>query len=284
MPFVNIIDMLSHATQKGYGVAAFNVENLETIQGVIGAAKKTGAPVIIQTTPSSIKYAGIGNFYGMVRATMEEEGIKSPVALHLDHGSSFELAVKAMHGGYSSIMIDGSQLPFIDNINLTRRITSVAHALNISVEAELGSIGGKEDELEIDESGMTDPSVVARFVNESGCDALAVAIGTMHGFYKGEPKLDLNRLRQIRSKTDKAIVLHGTSGVPDDIVQKCIELGVSKVNYATDLRVAFTKALRDSVTNSLEKFDPKVHLKLAREAVEQVAIERILMLSRGSGF
>jgi tagatose 1,6-diphosphate aldolase GatY/KbaY len=284
MPLVNIIDMLSQATQKGYGVAAFNVENLETIQGVIQAAKKTGAPIIIQTTPSSIKYAGIANFYGMVKGTIEEERIKSPVALHLDHGSSFELAVKAIHGGYSSVMIDGSQLPVIDNIELTNRVTSFAHILGVSVEAELGSIGGKEDELEIDESGMTDPSIVARFVNESGCDAFAVAIGTAHGFYKGEPKLDLDRLSQIRNNTDKAIVLHGTSGVPADIVQKCIELGVSKVNYATDLRVAFTKALRDSVISNPEKFDPKVHLKLAREAVVQVATDRILMLSRGRSF
>lgn len=284
MPLVPLTSLLRQATDKGYGVAAFNIENLETIQGVLAAVQATGAPVIIQSTPSSIQYASLAAIQAMVQAIIDDRKILTPIALHLDHGSSFELAMRAIRCGYSSVMIDGSQLNLADNTTLTRRVVDVAHAVGVSVEAELGSIGGKEDDLVIDEAGMTNPDVVADFVRDSQCDALAVAIGTAHGLYKGEPHLDLPRLARIRALTDIPLVLHGTSGVPDEVVRQCISIGVSKVNYATDLRVAFTQALRDSLLASPAKFDPKVHLKLAREAVTRTAIARILMLAGGYAF
>ena len=279
MSLVPIGDLLREATAAKYGVAAFNVENMEFVQGVMEAVSELKLPVILQTTPSTLRYAGIGMFHDMVLQAMKQFDVRTPVALHLDHGSSFELAVQAVRGGYSSVMIDGSQLPLDGNIELTRRVVDVAHSCGVSVEAELGSIGGKEDDLEIDQAGMTDPQTAVEFVNRSGCDALAVAIGTAHGLYKGEPRLDLNRLSTIRQLVDLPLVLHGTSGVPDDVVVECINIGVSKVNYATDLRVAFTNAMRKSLEENPTKFDPKVHLKAGREAVKQTAAARMLMLS-----
>jgi tagatose 1,6-diphosphate aldolase GatY/KbaY len=282
MSLVPITEMLQQATADKYGVAAFNVENMEFVQGVMAAVSELKLPVVLQTTPSTLGYAGIGMFRDMVLQAMDQFGVKTPVALHLDHGSSFELACRAVRGGYSSVMIDGSQLPLEENIALTRRVVDVAHACGVSVEAELGSIGGKEDDLVIDKAGMTDPETAVKFVAASSCDALAVAIGTAHGLYKGEPHLDLERLRTIRSMVDLPLVLHGTSGVPDDTVVECIGIGVSKVNYATDLRVAFTGAMRESLTAAPDKFDPKVHLKAAREAVKKTAMARMTMLSCGN--
>lgn len=277
-----ITEMLRQATMKNYGVAAFNIENMEFVQGVLAAVGEIGLPVILQTTPSTLGYAGIGYFQSMVLQAIEQFQVKTPIALHLDHGSSFELAIQAIRGGYSSVMIDGSQLTLDENINLTRRVADAAHAAGVSVEAELGSIGGKEDDLHIEQAGMTDPDSVMRFVAESDCDVLAVAIGTAHGLYKGEPKLDLERLRRIRKVTDVPLVLHGTSGIPDDVVVDCIRLGVSKVNYATDLRVAFTAALRHSLIEQPNQFDPKQHLRMAREAVRKTALARMTVLSCGT--
>jgi tagatose 1,6-diphosphate aldolase GatY/KbaY len=277
-----ITEMLRQATLKRYGVAAFNVENMEFVQGVMAAVSEIGLPVILQTTPSTLGYAGIDYFRAMALAAIEQFQIRTPVALHLDHGSSFDLAVQTIRGGYSSVMIDGSQLSLEGNIELTSRVAAVAHASGVSVEAELGSIGGKEDDLVVDQAGLTDPDTAMEFVSKSGCDVLAIAIGTAHGIYKGEPHLDLDRLRLIRSRLELPLVLHGTSGVPDDIVTECIRLGISKVNYATDLRVAFTAAVAHSLEENPKKFDPKVHLKAGRDAVRKTALARMAMLSCGN--
>ena len=188
MSLVTSKEMLLKAQQGGYAVGAFNVENMEMVKAVIAAAEELNAPVMLQTTPSTVKYGTLETYVGIVRAEAEKASV--PVALHLDHGNSFELAVRAIKEGYTSVMIDGSGLGFEDNIDVTRRVVAVAAPNNIPVEAELGKVGGKEDDLEADGDTNTDPAQAAEFVERTGVDSLAVAIGTAHGFYVGTPVLD----------------------------------------------------------------------------------------------
>ena len=196
MSLVTSKEMLQNAQKGGYAVGAFNVENMEMVKAVIAAAEELKAPVMLQTTPSTIKYGTLETYVGIVRAEAAKAWV--PVALHLDHGSSFELAVRAVKEGYTSIMIDGSGLGFEDNIDVTRRVVAVAEPNNIPVEAELGKVGGKEDDLEAEADTNTDPAQAAEFVERTGVSSLAVAIGTAHGFYKGTPVLDKDRLSEIR--------------------------------------------------------------------------------------
>lgn len=277
MPLATSKELLIKAKEGGYAVAAFNIENMETVQAVIQAAEETNAPVIMQTTPSSIKYAGLKYFYAMVSAAANDSRI--PVALHLDHGNSFELAVKAIRTGYSSIMIDGSKLGFMDNIELTKKVVEAASACGIPVEAELGKLGGKEDDISVDKADeiYTDPAEAEEFVRLTKVDSLAVAIGTAHGLYKGEPRLDFERLGKISGIIDIPLVLHGATGVPDSSVKKSIELGICKVNFATELRVAATNAVRSILEGNAGIIDPKEFLRPAREAVRKAAINKILL-------
>ncbi|MBR5113050.1 MAG: class II fructose-bisphosphate aldolase, partial [Clostridia bacterium] len=231
MSFVDTKEMLKSAQAGGYAVGAFNVENLEMIQAVIAAAEKENSPVIIQTTPGTLNYAPPEAFAGAVRALAEKAAV--PVAMHLDHGNSFELAQRCAKAGYSSIMIDGSLLPFEENIALSETVVkAVSH---LPVEAELGTVGGKEDTHSAGVS-YTDPAQAAEFVSRTGISSFAPAIGTAHGVYKAEPKLNLPLLDEIRSAVSVPLVLHGTSGVPDETVKECINRGICKVNYATELR------------------------------------------------
>lgn len=280
MGLIPAAGLLKKAEENKCAIAAFNIENMETAQAVIQASDEENMPVIIQTTPSSIKYTGLKSFYHIVTANMEHTAW--PVVLHLDHGSSFELAVRAIREGYSSVMIDGSLLSLEDNIALTKKVVDVARAAGVSVEAELGSIGGKEDDLEVEKSGLTDPDDAAYFVEKTGVDSLAVAIGTAHGIYKGTPKLDFERLEKIRQKVDIPLVLHGTSGVPVGDVQKCIGIGISKVNYATDLRVAFTNAVKKAIAEKPDNHDPKYFLKAGRDAVCARARELIRICNQNN--
>lgn len=264
MPYVNTKEMLLKAQQGHYAIGAFNTENLEMTQAIIAAAEALGAPVIIQTTPGTLKYAQPDCFAGLVSRLARDA--KVPVALHLDHGSSYELAEACARAGYTSLMIDGSLLPFAGNVTLTRSV--VAMACGLPVEAELGTVGGKEDDHEA-QAQYTDPTEAAQFVRETGVFSFAVAIGTAHGVYKGEPKLDLRRLEEIRGVVDIPLVLHGTSGVPDEQVRACIQRGICKVNYATDLRICFTNGVKESMAKYPDSYDPKKYLAGGREAVQQ---------------
>ena len=273
MPLVSTKDMLRQAQQGAYAVGAFNAENMEMVQAIIAAAEAENAPVMIQTTPGTLKYAGPACFAGMVSRLARDA--KVPVALHLDHGNSFELAEECAREGYTSLMIDGSKLPYEENIALTCRV--VAMAGDLSVEAELGTVGGKEDGMEA-KPQYTDPDEAADFVSRTGISSFAVAIGTAHGVYKGEPKLDLERLAEVHGKVDIPLVLHGTSGVPEDQVRACIARGICKVNYATELRQVFTAAVRKALADLPETFDPKKYLAEGRKAVQERVRELILLL------
>lgn len=266
-------EMLKKAQTEGYAVGAFNVENMEMVMAVVKAAEEKKSPVIMQTTPSTLKYAGPEYYYGMVKAAAEMASV--PVAIHLDHGSSFELALKAYRVGYTSIMIDGSHSPFEENIALTKSVVDACHAGNIPVEAELGKVGGKEDDLDGGNGGLTDPAEAKEFVEKTGVDFFAPAIGTAHGVYKGEPKLDLERLETINGLVDCPLVLHGTSGVPDDTVKECIKRGICKVNYATDLRIAFTKGVKAYMDKDKDAFDPKKYSKAGMDLVTEYVAQKM---------
>ena len=273
MPFVTTRDMLAEAQRASYAVGAFNAENMEMVQAIIAAAEAEKAPVIIQTTPGTLKYAGPECFAGLVSRLAKAAAV--PVALHLDHGSSYELAEACTREGYTSLMIDGSKLPFDDNAEMTRRVVDMAGGL--PVEAELGTVGGKEDGMEA-KPQYTDPEEAAAFVRLTGISSFAVAIGTAHGVYKGEPKLDLDRLAAVREKVDIPLVLHGTSGVPEDQVKECIRRGICKVNYATDLRIAFAAGVKKAIAEQPDSFDPKKYLAVGRKAVEERVRELIRLL------
>lgn len=277
MPLVNSRELLRDARAHGYAVGAFNVENMEMMQAVVAAAEAESAPLMLQTTPSTLRYASPKVFAAMAQAIAG--GAKVPVALHLDHGDSFELCRRAAWDGYTSLMIDGSKLPLEENIALVRRVVQLAGDLprQPAVEAELGRLGGKEDSLEVKsgEDIYTDPGEAARFTEETGIDSLAVAIGTAHGFYKGKPKLDFDRLAQLRDAVAVPLVLHGSSGVPDEDVQRAISLGVCKVNFATELRAAYTAAVRETLSGDTALYDPKKFGAPGREAVTALVRHRI---------
>lgn len=270
MPFVSTREMLKKAQQGKYAVGAFNAENMEMVQAIVAAAEAEHAPVIIQTTPGTLKYADAMIFAG--QASRLAAAAKVPVALHLDHGNSFELAEYCVRQGYTSVMIDGSLLPFEDNVALSRRVVEMAG--DTPVEAELGTVGGKEDSHEASMS-YTDPAQAEEFVRRTGVYSFAPAIGTAHGVYKSTPKIDLERLNEIAARVDAPLVLHGTSGVPDETVRACIERGICKVNYATDLRITFTNAVKAYIAENPNAFDPKKYLGAARAAVTERVRELI---------
>jgi len=272
MPFVTTREMLIAARKGGYAVGAFNAENMEMAQAIITAAEEMHAPVIIQTTPGTLRYAPPACYAGMIGRLAA--AAKVPVALHLDHGSSYELAGECLRDGYTSLMIDGSLLPYGENVALSRRVVEMAGS--VPVEAELGTVGGKEDGHEAG-AQYTDPAQAADFEKRTGISSFAVAIGTAHGVYKGVPKLDLNRLSEIRAVVSVPLVLHGTSGVPHDQVRACIERGICKVNYATELRIAFTGGVKRAIADRPDAFDPKQYLAAGRDAVRVLVRDRIAL-------
>ena len=271
MPLVTTKQMLLDAQKGNYAVGAFNVENMET---VMEAAEELKSPVIMQTTPSTVKYAGLDFFLANVKAAAERASV--PVAMHLDHGSSFELAMQAYRTGYTSIMIDGSHGSFEENIAVSKAVADACTPSGIPVEAELGKVGGKEDDLDGgDDNPYTDPDQAVEFVKRTGITSLAVAIGTAHGVYKGEPKLDLDRLSEIREVVDIPLVLHGTSGVPDETVTECVNRGICKVNYATDLRIAFTKGVSEVFSENPDVIDPKKYNACGKERVKEYVMSKM---------
>lgn len=274
MAFVTSRQLLSDAQKEGYAVGAFNVENMEMVQAVAAAAEELQAPVIMQTTPSTVKYADLAYFYANAKAAAEQVSV--PVVIHLDHGNSFALAMRALRTGYTSIMIDGSHGTFEENIAVSKAVADACHPSGVPVEAELGKVGGKEDDLEGGEGNpYTDPKEAGIFVEETGVDSLAVAIGTAHGVYKGIPRLDVERLSEIREVVTIPLVLHGTSGVPDDAVRECIRRGICKVNYATDLRIAFSRGVKAYLKENPDVFDPKKYGAAGREEVKRYVMDKI---------
>lgn len=274
MPLVTTKEMLLNAQKGNYAVGAFNVENMEMVMAVMEAAEELKSPVIMQTTPSTVKYAGLDFFLANVKAAAERTSV--PVAMHLDHGSSFELAMQAYRAGYTSIMIDGSHESFEENIAVSKAVADACAPSGIPVEAELGKVGGKEDDLDGgDDNPYTDPQQAAEFVKRTGVSSLAVAIGTAHGVYKGEPKLDLERLSEIRKVIEIPLVLHGTSGVPDETVTECVSRGICKVNYATDLRIAFTKGVEEVFQENPGVIDPKKYNAKGKEHVKEYVMSKM---------
>ena len=273
MSFVTSEKMLLDAQKGGYAVGAFNVENMEMVKAVIAAAEELHAPVMLQTTPSTIKYGTLETYYAIVAAEAKKAAV--PVCLHLDHGSSFELAVQVLKAGYTSVMIDGSHEDLEGNIAVSKRVADVAKACGIPVEAELGKVGGKEDDLEAEADTNTDPMEAKEFVERTGVTSLAVAIGTAHGFYKGTPVLDKERVSEIRKVVSIPLVLHGASGLSDDEVRDCVRRGICKVNFATELRAAYTAAGKKLIEEKPDTFDPKKLGVVGMEAVKQLVMERM---------
>ena len=268
-------EMLLKAQKGNYAVGAFNVENMEMVMAVIAAAEELNAPVIMQTTPSTVKYAGLD--YYLANVATAAKNAKVPVAMHLDHGSSFSLAMQALRQGYTSIMIDGSHSVFEENIAITKSVVDACKPSNIPVEAELGKVGGKEDDLDGGDGGYTDPKEALEFVQKTGVNSLAVAIGTAHGVYKGEPKLDLDRLVEISKVVDVPLVLHGASGLSEEAVKESIKRGICKVNFATELRIAYTDGVKELLEEKPETIDPKKYGVVGIEKVKELVQNRMMM-------
>jgi fructose-bisphosphate aldolase class II len=275
MPLVTGKELMDKAEKGNYAVGAFNCNNMEIIQAIIAAAEAENSPVIIQASQGAIKYAGLDYIVGLVSTAAKNT--KIPVCLHLDHGTDFRQVVQCIAKGFSSVMFDGSKLPLEENIAITKRIVEIATAVGVSTEAELGKIAGTEDEVNVHEKDamLTDPADVKYFVEKTGVDSLAVAIGTAHGQYKSEPKLDFDRLAKIRSLVNVPIVMHGSSGVSDDDVRKAIALGIRKVNIDTNIREAFVKGVKGVLAKNPREIDPRKILGPAREAMTEIVREKI---------
>ena len=270
-------EMLLDAQKNHYAVGAFNVENLEFVMAVLAAAEETKSPVIMQTTPGTIKTAGLDYFYGMVAAAAARTDV--PVALHLDHGDGYDRCMQAFRTGYTSVMIDGSHESFEDNIALTASVARAGAAMGVPVEAELGKVGGKEDDGPAveGENPYTDPEEAREFVERTGCTSLAIGVGTAHGVYTETPHIEQEVVKAIRAAVDVPLVLHGTSGVPDEQVAEAVKNGICKVNYATDLRIAFSKGLKEYLAGDPEAFDPKKYSAVGREQVKEYVMSKILV-------
>ncbi len=298
MPLVSSAEMFKKAYGK-YAVGAFNVNNMEIIQGIVDAAKEEQAPLILQVSAGARKYAKHVYLMKLVEAAVEDTGL--PICLHLDHGEDFEICKACVDGGFTSVMIDGSKHPYEENIALTKKVVEYAHARGVTVEGELGRLAGVEDAVNVSakDATYTDPDQAADFVRRTGVDSLAIAIGTSHGAYKfkGEPKLDFDRLAKIAALLPGfPIVLHGAStvlpefvakcnayggqindaqGVPEEMLKKAGTMGVCKINIDTDLRLAMTASIRESLAQNPDKFDPRDYLRPAREAIKNMVRHKI---------
>jgi len=272
MALESMTNMLNKARAEQYAVGQFNINNLEFTQAVLLAAQEEKSPVILGVSEGAAKYMGGFKFIvAMVKALMEEYHISVPVAIHLDHGSSFEKCVQAVHAGFTSVMIDGSHYPLEENIALTKKVVEMAHAVGVSVEAELGRIGGQEDDLVVQdaEAMYAIPSECKQLIDETGVDCFAPALGSVHGPYKGEPKLGFDRMEEIKNLTGVPLVLHGGSGIPVKDVQRAIQLGHAKVNVNTENQIAASKAVREVLEQKPDLYDPRKYLGPARDAIKE---------------
>lgn len=273
MSLVTTEQMLLEAKRDGYAVGAFNTDNMEILQAVIAAAVELDSPVILQANPVIIEYMGLDYFYAMARTAAIKADI--PVAIHLDHGDSFDLAMKAFRMGYTSIMFDGSHRDFDENIRISKCIVDACKPLSIPVEAEMGKVGGKEDKIDAGMGEYTDVEEAIEFVEKTGVSSLAVAIGTAHGVYSGTPKLNLELLSELQNATGIPLVLHGASGLSDEALSKCIKKGICKVNFATELRMAYTDGIKEVFSKKPNTFDTKEYGGFAREKVKLQVMSRM---------
>lgn len=271
MPLVPMTEFLGQAKAKKFAVGQFNMNNLEFTQAIIEAAIEENSPLIFGVSEGAMKYMGIEFTVAMAKAAAEKAK-NIPVALHLDHGSSFEVVMKCIQAGFSSVMFDGSHYPLEENIRLTKKVVEAAHAVGVSVEGELGTIGGVEDDLSVDEEDahLAKPDEAIRFWEETKVDAMAIAVGTAHGMYKGEPKIRFDIIEEVARKIEAPIVLHGGSGVPDESIRKAIALGVGKINVNTENQVACTRVIREKLAADPNLIDPRKYLGPAREAMKEV--------------
>lgn len=299
-------ELFKKALVEKYAIGAFNVNNLEIIQGIMQGVEAKNAPVILQVSAGARKYAGPVFLRKLIEGAAELYP-NIPIVFHLDHGEDFEICKDCIDSGFTSVMIDGSKYDFEKNIEVTKQVVDYAHEKGVVVEAELGKLEGVEDDVKVEagEGSYTDPDQAAEFVERTGCDSLAVAIGTSHGAYKfsGEPKLDFDRLKQIHAKIPNTpLVLHGASsvlqnfveeinnyggevkgsrGVPEEMIAEATKYGVTKVNIDTDIRLGFTAAIRKNLTDKPENFDPRKPLGAAREAVQKMVEQKIDVLGCG---
>lgn len=278
MGFASLRALLRDAFDHRYAVGHININNLEFVQAIVEAADEEEAPVILGVSEGAIKYMGLD--YTVALARTAAERVRVPVVLHLDHGSSFEWVTRAVRAGFSSVMIDASHKPLEENIALTKHVVDLCHPLGIDVEGELGRIGGTDDDLTVDERQATlaRPEDARRFVHETGVDALAAAIGSAHGQYRGRPQLDFDRLEAIRRETDTPLVLHGGSGIPDEDIRRAISLGVAKININTENQEAFTASIRSLLAENAKVYDPRKYLGPAREAIKETVRGKFRLL------
>ncbi len=278
MNLIPMADILQDAHKRTYAVGGFNINNMEFLQGIIRGAEELNSPLILQASEGAIRYIGMDYVMQMVEAATKDTNI--PVALHLDHGSNFESIMNCIRAGFSSVMIDASKKPFEENIALTKKVVEAAHSVNVSVEAELGNIGGTEDDHTVEEKDAmyTDPDQAKEFVEATGVDALAIAIGTAHGVYEGEPELDFERLDTIKKLIDMPVVLHGASGISAKDLEKAVGYGVNKVNVNTDFQQVFTSKVKEIFAEKPELYDPRKYCGPGRETITEKVKEKIKVL------
>lgn len=285
MALVSMTEMLRKALEERYAVGQFNLLNLEFAQAILLAAEAERAPVILGVSEAYVPYmGGLKTISRMVRSLMEHLRISVPVALHLDHGTTYELCIQALRAGFTSVMIDASHLELSRNIEVTSRVTEAAHALGASVEAELGRITGREDDLIVEEAEAmyAVPEECAKLARETGVDCLAPALGSVHGPYRGQPRLGFERMGEIQRLTGLPLVLHGGSGLPEEEILQAISLGTAKINVNTDNQMAFTAAIRTYLQEHPQAYDPRHYFIPAKEAI-QAAVRAKIRLFGSSG-
>ncbi len=282
MTLVSTKEMLRAALEGRFAVGAFNANNMEQVQAIVEAAVEERAPVILQVSQGAIRYAGLETAAALVQVIGGRADV--PVALHLDHGTDFAQNVRCLRAGFTSLMFDGSKLPYEENVATTARVAEIAHIIDIPVEAELGRVLQSEDDVtpEEVEAAMTDPDQAVDFVARTGCDSLAVAIGSVHAMKEAEAELNIERLKAIREKVDIPLVLHGSSGVKEESEVAAIQHGIAKINVATMLNQGFVRGLEESMAEMPDNVDPRKFLAYARENVKEVVRHKIRLFG-GSG-
>ncbi|MCZ8522959.1 MULTISPECIES: class II fructose-1,6-bisphosphate aldolase [Paenibacillus] len=275
MPLVSMNEFFPKAREKRFAVGQFNMNNLEFAQAITDAAQELNSPFIFGVSEGALKYMGMEYTVAIAEAAAKKSGL--PIALHLDHGSSFEVAMKCIRAGFSSVMFDGSHYSFEENIRLTKEVVKAAHAMGVSVEGELGTIGGVEDDISVDEAdaSLAKPEEAIRYYEETGVDCLAIAVGTAHGMYAGEPNIRFDIIEKVASQIPVPVVLHGGSGVPDEMIRQSIAAGVGKINVNTENQVACTQAIRDVLGKDAKVYDPRKYLTPARNAMVEVVKSKI---------
>ncbi len=276
MALVSMKEMLEKGKKEGYAVGQFNINNLEFTQAILQAAEEEKSPVILGVSEGAAKYmGGFNTVVHMVKGLMEDYKTSVPVAIHLDHGSSFEKCKAAIDAGFTSVMIDASHHPFEENVEITSKVVEYAHAHNVSVEAELGTVGGQEDDVVADGVIYADPQECAELVKRTAIDCLAPALGSVHGPYKGEPNLGFKEMEEISQLADLPLVLHGGTGIPTHDIKRAISLGTAKINVNTENQISATKAIREYLTANEKQYDPRKYLTPARDAIKATVIGKM---------